>query len=355
MVAERVAGALASRDGGGARVPAGGQRPGHLHVQRGEWRDHRPQPAIPQLLRLDVQCEHPIEVFFRDPQLRQVEHRERASPFKQPIGQGAEPAPVQREQLQPAQPPEDIPGQTAELVPPQPQGLQVIQIVEHAGGQGRQLHSAQCQARQRRQPVEVPDPEGADGLILYVQRSDPVQVGSGDQRAVGHTTNRTHNGVAEGQGATADIGLLHRDGEGEVVGFALAVGDRPGVEACRGEGRRRAGHRAGVHIHGQPDGQVGAGEGIAQDAVAAGGAWQDQGRNGGVTGVDPVHDHRRAEIRHGVGQHRHDHGQGGRVAGGVQGRPGQGHGRGSRGRGAGQGALAGIQGQPGGNGIDGSQ
>jgi len=185
--AEHDAGALTRRDGDGGTGDAG-KRPGHLHIQRGGFPNHGPHQAIPLLLQHDAQLEDRLAPSLVI--LGQVEHGERAKPVKQPLGQGAEPASAHREHPQVTQTTEDVPGQAAESAPPQRQLLHGVQIVEHAGGQGRQPRVAQVQVRQRGQPVEVPDPDGVDGLTVQPQPGDPAQVGRGDHGTVEDVINR---------------------------------------------------------------------------------------------------------------------------------------------------------------------
>ena len=170
-----------------------------------------------------------------------MECLERVKPIKQPLGQGAEPAPIQQEMPQARQTPEDVPGQAGDGVPVQKQLLQAAQPIEQAGGQGPQRsalirsalpRSAQIQERQRRQPFEVPDPEVAEvALILQVQHGDRVQQGRGDILAGTHAGDRRHDGIAHAGGTATDAGILDLDGKDETGGVGINVSGRPGVRA----------------------------------------------------------------------------------------------------------------------------
>ena len=131
-------------------------------------------------------------------------------------------------------------------------------------------------------------------------------------------------------------------------GVGVPVRDPPGQNRHR-RGRRYAAQHARGGIQRQAGGQ-GAKEFVAQGAIAAGGGRQSQGHHL-VRDVSLRRHHGHAEIRRGVGLHRHRHDQPSLVAWPgvlvrIRGRPGQRDGRGHAGRGAGQGARGGIQGQP---------
>ena len=140
------------------------------------------------------------------------------------------------------------------------------------------MAATQCQSGQSAQPVEVAAAEHVQGPVSVSvsqgQPADAGQVRRGQLCTVGRPGYRCHNDVAHPRAATTDGRRRHRDGEHEMVGVTVTVGDRPGIGARRGDTRRGAGERARGQVDDQPGGQR-SDEGIAQQAGAASGGRQD--------------------------------------------------------------------------------
>ena len=188
---------------------------------------------------------------------------------EQPCGQRLQLVPVQRQGDQLGQPGEQPRGQRLQLVIVQRQGAQPAQPGEQPRGQRLQPVLVQLQSRQPAEVGEVAAPEHGQPRIGQVQRRDPAQVDRGHQPAIGRGDQR-QKGVAHRRRAATEGRASHDDGEHEAAGVAHVVGGRPGVDARRGDGRRRAGQGTRSEVDGQPVGQDGAAQRVDQAAAAAG-------------------------------------------------------------------------------------
>ena len=195
-----------------------------------------------------------IPVQGGDPVVIQRQGRQVAQPVEDARGQGGDLIVIQRQGRQIAQPVEDARGQGGQPVAVQRQVSQVAQPVEDARGQGGQPVAVQRQGEQPAQPHKVLTPEGRDAPVVQVQNGDTGQVCPGDIRAVEHAGNQPQQGRDHRRRAGTDGKLLDREGKRNAGGVAILIGDRPGVDAPRGDPARRAGQRARGEIHGQPVG-----------------------------------------------------------------------------------------------------
>ena len=188
------------------------------------------------------------------PVTAQRQGRQTVLPVEEIPVQGGDPVVIQRQGRQVAQPVEDARGQGGDLIVIQRQGRQIAQPVEDARGQGGQPVAVQRQGEQPAQPHKVLTPEGRDAPVVQVQNGDTGQVCPGDIRAVEHAGNQPQQGRDHRRRAGTDGKLLDREGKRNAGGVAILIGDRPGVDAPRGDPARRAGQRARGEIHGQPVG-----------------------------------------------------------------------------------------------------
>ena len=253
------------------------------------------------------------------------------------------------------QPVEHGPRQGGQLVAVQDQHPQLAQPGEEVGRQCRQLVVGQIQTGQRAQPAEVAATELGESLAGQPQGGNPAQMGTGYPRTGAHAPadppDLRHQCRDDRRGAVADE-HIDPDGEGETGGIAVGVDRDPGIQTRLGDRLRSAGDRARTGIEGQAGGQC-PGEGIVQFAVAAGGEWQGQGRDG-VAGkaIHLAGNHLRTERGDMIGLHTHDQDQGSLVGAPrddirIRDRPGQPGLLDGGARRAGQGTCVGVDRQPG--------